>query len=149
MIGLVQRVSRASVEVDGHTLGRIDHGMLVLVGVERGDTPAEVSKLLDRLVRFRIFADPQGRMNLDIRAVAGALLLVPQFTLAADTSSGHRPGFSRAAEPSQGQALFELLVERARESGVAVETGLFGATMRVCLCNEGPATFWLHCMPTG
>lgn len=147
MIGLLQRVSEASVEVDGQRVAAIDRGLLVLVGVERGDGPDEVSRLAERLLAFRIFEDDAGRMNLDVREAGGALLLVPQFTLAADTAKGNRPGFSRAAEPDRGQALFAALVEAARAGGVPVATGVFGATMRVGLCNEGPATFWLQVAP--
>ena len=144
MIGLLQRVSEASVEAGGGRVAAIGHGLVVLVGVERGDTADEVERLLDRLLHFRVFEDEQGRMNLDIRQVGGALLLVPQFTLAADTAKGNRPGFSGAAAPELGRALFEALAESARATGVEVATGVFGATMRVRLCNEGPATFWLQ-----
>lgn len=147
MIGLLQRVSEASVEVGGERVGAIGVGLLVLVGVERGDTEAESGRLLERLLQFRVFDDDQGRMNLDVRQAGGGLLLVPQFTLAADTAKGNRPGFSRAAEPARGKALFETLVDAARAAGVEVETGVFGATMRVRLCNEGPATFWVQVAP--
>jgi D-tyrosyl-tRNA(Tyr) deacylase len=144
MIGLVQRVSEASVEVDGRTVARIGPGLLVLVGVERGDSAREAERLLERVVNFRIFDDGAGRMNLDVGESGGALLLVPQFTLAADTARGNRPGFSRAADPADGRALFEQLVDLARRGPIPVETGVFGASMRVMLCNEGPATFWLQ-----
>jgi len=147
MIGLLQRVSEASVEVGAENVARIGRGLLVLVGVERGDGTAESVRLLERLLSFRVFDDDRGRMNLDVRAAGGALLLVPQFTLAADTAKGNRPGFSRAAEPAHGQALFEDLAERARATSVPVATGVFGAKMQVRLCNEGPATFWLHVAP--
>lgn len=147
MIGLVQRVSEARVEVDGQTVAAIGTGLLVLVGVERGDTAAEAGRLLEKLLGFRVFEDGRGRMNLTVRDVAGALLLVPQFTLAADTAKGNRPGFSRAAEPELGRALFDELAGAARASGVSVATGVFGAKMRVSLCNEGPATFWLQVAP--
>ena len=149
MIGLLQRVSEASVEVGGERVADIGLGVLVLVGVQRGDTLAQVARLAERLLAFRIFDDDAGRMNLDIREAGGAVLLVPQFTLAADTAKGNRPGFSRAAEPARGEALFDELVEAVRAGGVPVTTGVFGATMRVALCNEGPATFWLQAAPTG
>lgn len=148
MIGLLQRVSEASVEVDGQQAASIDRGLLVLVGVERGDGPAQVARLAERLLAFRVFADDAGRMNLNVGEAGGALLLVPQFTLAADTARGNRPGFSRAAEPARGEALFGELVEAARAGGLPVAAGVFGATMRVRLCNEGPATFWLQAPPT-
>ena len=144
MIGLLQRVSEASVEVGGERVAAIGRGLLVLVGVERGDGPAQAERLAERLLAFRVFDDGAGRMNLDVREAGGALLLVPQFTLAADTAKGNRPGFSRAAEPARGEALFAALVEAVRARGGRVETGVFGATMRVALLNEGPATFWLQ-----
>lgn len=149
MIGLVQRVSEASVEVEGRCVASIDSGLLVLVGVERGDTEREAARLLERIVNFRIFDDGAGRMNLDVGAAGGALLLVPQFTLAADTAKGNRPGFSRAADPADGEALFGVLVGLARKGSIPVATGIFGASMRVALCNEGPATFWLQAPPRG
>ena len=144
MIGLLQRVSEANVEVGGEQVAAIDRGLLVLVGVERGDGPSQVARLAERLLAFRVFEDETGRMNLDVREAGGAVLLVPQFTLAADTAKGNRPGFSRAAEPAQGEALFADLVETVSTAGVPVGAGVFGATMRVALCNEGPATFWLQ-----
>ena len=147
MIGLLQRVSEASVEVEGEKVASIDRGLLVLVGVERGDGPTQVARLAERLLAFRVFEDDTGRMNLDVCEAGGALLLVPQFTLAADTAKGNRPGFSRAADPAQGEALFGELVEAVRVAGVPVASGVFGATMRVGLCNEGPATFWLQATP--
>jgi D-tyrosyl-tRNA(Tyr) deacylase len=147
MIGLLQRVSEASVEVDGEQVAAIDRGLLVLIGVERGDGPDQVTRLAERLLAFRVFEDDAGRMNLNVREANGALLLVPQFTLAADTAKGNRPGFSRAAGPAQGQALFAELVEAVSNAGVPVSAGVFGATMRVGLCNEGPATFWLQATP--
>jgi D-tyrosyl-tRNA(Tyr) deacylase len=147
MIGLVQRVSEASVEVAGERVAGIGSGLLVLVGIERGDGTAQLRRLLQRLLAFRIFEDREGRMNLDVREAGGALLLVPQFTLAADTAKGNRPGFSRAADPDLGQALFEQLVGAARAAGVPVASGVFGARLRVSLCNEGPATFWLQARP--
>jgi len=149
MIGLVQRVSEASVDVDGARVASIGIGLLVLVGVERGDSAREAARLYERVVNLRIFDDGAGRMNRNVGEAGGALLLVPQFTLAADTAKGNRPGFSRAAEPTAGQALFETLVSIARQGPIAVQTGVFGAAMRVALCNEGPATFWLQVPPQG
>ena len=149
MIGLLQRVSHADVVVDGETIAQIGLGLVVLVGVERGDTDREVSRVLQRLLAFRVFADEQGRMNLSISDIGGELLLVPQFTLAADTAKGNRPGFSRAAEPEQGRELFESLVRLAKNSEIAVASGRFGAMMQVNLSNEGPVTFWLRVAPAG
>ncbi len=147
MIGLLQRVTSASVMVDGETIGEIGRGLLVLVGVQRGDSPAQAKRLLERLLAYRVFPDDQGRMNLDLRQADGGLLLVPQFTLAADTRRGNRPGFSRAAAPEAGAALFDELVELARESWPRVGSGRFGANMQVALVNDGPVTFWLEVPP--
>ncbi len=149
MIGLLQRVSHADVVVDGETIARIGMGLVVLVAVERGDTDREVSRLLQRLLAFRVFADDQGRMNLSVTDIGAEMLLVPQFTLAADTAKGNRPGFSRAAPPEHGRELFEGLVGMAMNSGIAVASGRFGAMMQVNLSNEGPVTFWLRVPPTG
>ena len=147
MIGLLQRVSHADVVVDGETIAHIGLGLVVLVGVERGDAEREASRLLERLLAFRVFADDRGRMNLSVCDVGGELLLVPQFTLAADTASGNRPGFSRAAEPEHGRELFEQLVSLAQNSEIKVGSGRFGAMMKVNLANEGPVTFWLRVAP--
>lgn len=144
MIGLVQRVSGASVEVGGKRVASIGLGLLILVGVERGDTDREAARLFERIGNFRIFDDAAGRMNLSVGDAGGSLLFVPQFTLAADTAKGNRPGFSRAAEATEGERLFGVLVGLARQGAVPVATGVFGASMRVALCNEGPATFWLQ-----
>jgi D-tyrosyl-tRNA(Tyr) deacylase len=144
MIGLIQRVTQAEVSVDGESIARIDRGLLVLVGVERGDRSAEAQRLAERLVGYRVFADEAGRMNLAVRDVGGSLLLVPQFTLAADTSGGTRPGFSRAAEPAVGEALFQELSAAVQATGVPCTTGRFGAYMQVALTNDGPVTFWLQ-----
>ncbi len=149
MIGLLQRVSHADVVVDGESIAHIGLGLAVLVGVERGDTDREAARLLERLLAFRVFADDEGRMNQSVHEVGGELLLVPQFTLAADTAKGNRPGFSRAAGPEQGQELFEGLVRLAESSEIAVASGRFGAMMQVNLSNEGPVTFWLRVTPTG
>jgi D-tyrosyl-tRNA(Tyr) deacylase len=147
MIGLLQRVISASVIVDGQRISEINRGLLVLVGVQRGDTPAQARRLLERLLAYRVFPDDQGRMNQDLRQIDGGLLLVPQFTLAADTRRGNRPGFSRAAAPADGAALFEALVELARASWPRVGCGRFGADMQVALINDGPVTFWLEVPP--
>ena len=147
MIGLLQRVDRASVEVDGREIARIARGLLVLVGVERGDDEAVADRLLERLVSYRVFADPDGRMNLSVSDTGGGLLLVPQFTLAADTSSGLRPGFSRASPPADAERLFGYMAKRAEKRLPGAQTGRFGAHMRVSLVNDGPVTFWLRVPP--
>jgi len=147
MIGLLQRVTSASVSVDGQIIGEIGRGLLVLVGVQRGDTLSQAVRLLERLLAYRVFPDDQGRMNLDLRQIDGGLLLVPQFTLAADTRRGNRPGFSRAAAPADGSALFDTLVTLARDSWPKVGCGRFGADMQVALVNDGPVTFWLEVSP--
>lgn len=144
MIGLLQRVSQAEVSVAGVSVGRIGPGLLVLVGVQRGDSEARADRLLERLLGYRVFPDTEGRLNLSLRDIGGGLLLVPQFTLAADTRKGRRPSFSTAAPPQEGERLFVHLLEQARASGVAVASGRFGADMRVSLTNEGPVTFWLE-----
>jgi D-tyrosyl-tRNA(Tyr) deacylase len=144
MIGLLQRVTEAEVETDGRVIGRIEAGLLVLVGVQRDDDLANADRLLQRLLGYRVFADADGRMNLSLAQVGGGLLLVPQFTLAADTRKGRRPGFSTAAAPETGARLFAYLVERARQSPVACASGEFGADMQVRLVNDGPVTFWLE-----
>ncbi|HHH48795.1 MAG TPA: D-tyrosyl-tRNA(Tyr) deacylase [Gammaproteobacteria bacterium] len=144
MIGLLQRVSEACVRVDGEPVGSIGQGLLVLVGVEREDTATEAERLLARILDYRVFADDGGRMNLSLRDMAGGLLLVPQFTLAADTRKGARPSFSRAAPPERAQALFEELLARARQCHAPVAAGVFGADMQVSLINDGPVTFCLQ-----
>lgn len=147
MIGLLQRVSVARVEVDGATVGEIGPGLLVLVGVERGDAEAQADRLLERLLGYRVFADAEGKMNLSVRDRDGGLLLVPQFTLAADTRKGMRPSFTPAAPPAEGERLFAYLTTRARQQHPRVATGRFGAHMRVELTNDGPVTFWLQAPP--
>ncbi len=144
MIALIQRVSEAQVRVDGGLVGAIERGMLALIGVRRGDEDAAVERLLERLLTYRIFPDAQGRMNLSLREVGGGLLLVPQFTLAADTKKGTRAGFSTAAAPLEAARLFAQLVTRAREAYAPVSAGVFGAHMQVSLINDGPVTFWLE-----
>jgi D-tyrosyl-tRNA(Tyr) deacylase len=147
MIGLLQRVSAARVEVGKETVGAIETGLLVLVGVERGDAEPQADRLLDRLLGYRVFTDPEGKMNLSVRDLGGGLLLVPQFTLAADTRKGMRPSFTPAAPPAEGERLFGYLVEQARRKHAPVATGRFGAHMRVSLTNDGPVTFWLRAVP--
>ena len=147
MIGLLQRVSHASVMVDGEVTGEIGRGLMVLVAVQRNDAPQQARRLAERLLSYRVFEDDTGRMNLDVTQVDGGLLLVPQFTLAADTGKGNRPSFSRAAEPAAGQGLFEECVAAARARWDKVATGRFGANMDVELLNQGPVTFWLEVPP--
>jgi D-tyrosyl-tRNA(Tyr) deacylase len=147
MIGLLQRVSQASVVVDGDTIGAIGHGLMVLVCAEKGDTEREADALLAKLLGYRVFSDDAGKMNRSVSDVEGGLLLVPQFTLAADTRSGTRPSFSPAAAPEDGRRLFEHFVRQARERHGKVETGQFGADMKVALTNDGPVTFWLRIDP--
>ena len=147
MIGLLQRVSRADVAIDGECAGAIERGLLVLVGVERGDSEREADRLLERLLGYRVFPDDAGRMNLSVRDIAGGVLLVPQFTLAADTNKGTRPGFSSAASPEEGARLFDYVVAQARNRHSPVATGRFGADMQVSLTNDGPVTFWLQVSP--
>ncbi|MCB1823370.1 MAG: D-tyrosyl-tRNA(Tyr) deacylase [Candidatus Competibacteraceae bacterium] len=148
MIGLLQRVAAARVEVDGDPVGAIDTGLLVLIGVERGDTEIQADRLLERLLGYRVFTDADGKMNRSLREIDGGLLLVPQFTLAADTGKGMRPSFTPAAPPAEGERLFGYLVERAQRQHTPVATGRFGAHMRVSLTNDGPVTFWLRATPT-
>jgi D-tyrosyl-tRNA(Tyr) deacylase len=147
MIGLLQRVAQADVEVDGASVGKIGPGLLVLVCAERGDSEAEADRLLERVLGYRVFADAEGKMNLSLREVQGGLLLVPQFTLAADTHKGMRPSFTPAAPPAEGERLFDYFVARARALYAAVETGRFGAHMQVSLINDGPVTIWLRVEP--
>lgn len=144
MIGLIQRVSEASVAVDGSTVGQIGRGLLVLLGVEKHDDEASANRLLERILTYRVFSDEQGRMNLSLTGIGGELLLVPQFTLAADTHKGTRPSFSSAASPELGASLFAYFVVAARERHAKVATGVFGADMKVSLINDGPVTFWLQ-----
>ena len=147
MIGLLQRVLSASVEVDGETVAESGRGLLVFIGVERGDGEAQADRLLERLLGYRVFEDTQGRMNLSLRDIAGDLLLVPQFTLAADTRKGMRPSFTPAADPEEGKRLFGYLAEQAKRRFSPVGTGVFGAHMQVRLTNDGPVTLWLRANP--
>jgi len=144
MKALIQRVTRASVEVEGRTVGQIEQGLLVLVGVEKGDDQARADNLLHKLLNYRVFSDAQGKMNLNVQQAGGALLLVSQFTLAASTRKGLRPSFSSAAPPEEGKRLFNYLLAQAQSGGVPVATGEFGANMQVALVNDGPVTFMLE-----
>ncbi|KQQ53959.1 D-tyrosyl-tRNA(Tyr) deacylase [Pseudomonas sp. Leaf127] len=141
MKGLLQRVRGARVEVGGDVVGAIEQGLLVLVGVEPQDTPASADKLLHKLLNYRVFSDADGKMNLSLRDVEGGLLLVSQFTLAADTRSGLRPGFSKAAPPALGAEMFDYLLRQAQDAHPQVAAGRFGADMQVHLVNDGPVTF--------
>lgn len=144
MIGLLQRVRCARVEIQQRTIAEIDTGLLVLIGVEKDDNEVKADRLLQRILGYRVFPDAQGLMNLSLIDVNGGLLLVPQFTLAADTHKGMRPGFSRAATPELGQRLFDYLVNRARSSHGMIASGQFAADMQVSLTNDGPVTFSLQ-----
>jgi len=144
VIALIQRVSEARVAVEGREVGAIGRGILALVGVERGDTDAQAARLVERVLGYRIFQDEAGKMNLSLLDIGGGLLAVPQFTLAADTKSGMRPGFSTAASPEEGRRLFERFVLLALQKQIQVGTGEFGADMKVSLVNDGPVTFWLQ-----
>jgi D-aminoacyl-tRNA deacylase len=144
MIALIQRVSQAEVRVQERITGTIGPGVLAFIGVQREDTESDADRLLQRVLTYRIFADDQGRMNLDVRAIAGGLLLVSQFTLAADTRTGTRAGFTTAAAPDRARQLFDYLVTHARSAHPRVATGEFGADMQVSLTNDGPVTFWLE-----
>ena len=144
MIGLLQRVSQARVEVAGEEVGAIGPGILVLVAVQPEDTEARADRLLERILGYRVFPDGEGRMNRSLRDIAGGLLLVSQFTLAADTTKGTRASFTRAAAPELGQRLYDYLVQQARTAHSQVASGRFGADMQVSLTNDGPVTFWLE-----
>jgi D-tyrosyl-tRNA(Tyr) deacylase len=144
MIALIQRVTQAEVRVAGRVAGAIERGILALVGVQRGDDAPAAERLLERVLSYRIFPDAEGRMNLSLRDIGGGLLLVSQFTLAADTRKGTRAGFSTAAAPDEARQLFELLLVKARAAHSPVATGEFGADMQVSLTNDGPVTFWLE-----
>jgi D-tyrosyl-tRNA(Tyr) deacylase len=147
LIALIQRVTTASVAVDGNTIGSIDAGILALVGVERGDSDAEAQRLVERVVGYRIFTDPAGKMNLSLKDTGGALLAVPQFTLVADTNSGTRPSFSTGALPQDGERLFKSFLSHAQNLLGKIQSGRFGADMKVSLVNDGPVTFWLRVPP--
>jgi D-tyrosyl-tRNA(Tyr) deacylase len=147
MIGLLQRVSEASVSVEGEVIGAIGRGLLVLVGIERGDGEAQADRLLERLLGYRVFADDDDKMNLSLQDIGGGLLLVPQFTLPADTHKGTRPSFTPAAAPDEGMRLFTYLLETGRRLHPDVASGRFAADMQVALVNDGPVTFWLQVPP--
>lgn len=149
MIALLQRVSQAWVEVAGERIATIGQGLLVLLGVERLDSVSEAERLLERLLGYRVFADGDGRMNLSLSDTGGGLLLVPQFTLAADTHKGRRPSFTPAASPEEGRQLFEYFAQQATRRHAGVQLGRFGADMQVGLVNDGPVTFWLQTAPPG
>ena len=140
---LVQRALNASVAVDGEVIGAIDHGQLVLVGIEKGDSEQDVQRLAEKLLKYRMFSDADGKMNLNVQQVNGGVLLVSQFTLAAETKKGLRPGFSTAAVPTEGERLFNDFVDKVRTQYDRVETGRFGADMKVSFTNDGPVTFML------
>ncbi len=147
MIALLQRVTQAQVVVEGQAIGVIGTGLMVLVCAERGDTEKQADALLEKLLNYRVFADEAGKMNKSVRDVGGGLLLVPQFTLAADTRSGTRPSFTPAAAPETGRQLFDYFLQNARSKHEVVESGQFGAHMSVSLTNDGPVTFWLQVSP--
>lgn len=147
MIALLQRVAEASVTVEGQCIGRIARGLMVLLCAERGDTEKEADALLNKLLGYRVFPDADGKMNLSLAQTQGGLLLVPQFTLAADTRSGTRPSFTPAAPPAEASRLFDYALARARVAHAPVEAGRFGADMQVALVNDGPVTFWLQVSP--
>jgi D-aminoacyl-tRNA deacylase len=147
MIALLQRVLWARVHIAGEEIAAIGPGLAVLVGIERDDAPAQVRRLAARLASYRVFADAQGRMNLDVREAQGAILLVPQFTLPADTARGNRPSFTPAAPPAKGETLFTAFVAEVRALCPKLAIGRFGAHMQVSLCNDGPVTFWLQVSP--
>ena len=144
MIGLLQRVSRAAVAVDGDNIGEIGRGLLVLVAVHRDDEERDITRLAERILGYRVFPDAEDRMNRSLLDEGLGLLLVPQFTLAADTKKGSRPSFSGASDPEKAERYFQRLVQECRERIAAVETGRFGANMKVTLTNDGPVTFWLE-----
>ena len=144
MIALLQRVTSASVSVNGERVAEIGHGLLALIGVEKQDNAAKAARLVERILGYRIFADAEGKMNLNVCDVDGGVLLVPQFTLAADTNKGMRPSFSRAADAETGRAMFDTVVDIMQQNTGRVQQGRFGADMSVQLVNDGPVTFWLQ-----
>ncbi|MCG3883641.1 D-tyrosyl-tRNA(Tyr) deacylase [Photobacterium leiognathi] len=144
MIALIQRVSEASVTVDGHITGAIGKGLLVLLGVEKGDDEVKAQKLRDKVLGYRVFSDEDGKMNLNVQQAGGSVLVVSQFTLAADTKKGMRPGFSSGAAPTEAERLYEYFVEQCKAKEIQTETGIFAADMQVALNNDGPVTFWLQ-----
>jgi D-tyrosyl-tRNA(Tyr) deacylase len=147
MIALLQRVSQARVLVNQNVVGEIDRGILAFIGVEKNDGASEVKRLTERVLSYRLFSDEEGKMNLDVQQSGGALLLVPQFTLAANTNKGNRASFTSAAPPEIGERLFNDMVKLSKQSNTRVATGQFGAHMEVSLVNDGPVTFWLQVTP--
>ncbi|OUR74362.1 D-tyrosyl-tRNA(Tyr) deacylase [Methylophaga sp. 41_12_T18] len=147
MIGLLQRVLQARVHVDDNQIAHINQGLLVLIGVEKGDSRQQADRLLSRLLAYRVFSDDNDKMNLSVRDINGGLLLVPQFTLAANTQKGLRPSFTPAAAPELGEELFDYLLNNAQQQHAKVASGQFGANMQVSLTNDGPVTFWLQVTP--
>ncbi|UJF19436.1 D-aminoacyl-tRNA deacylase [Vibrio sp. SS-MA-C1-2] len=144
MIALIQKVSEASVKVEGEIIGEIGHGLLVLLGVERGDDEAKAKRLKERVLGYRIFNDDSDKMNLNVQQVGGSVLVISQFTLAADTKKGMRPGFYYGADPDEAERLYDYFTKQCQESGIVTETGQFAADMKVSLVNDGPSTFWLQ-----
>lgn len=144
MIALIQRVSEASVTVDGRVTGAIGKGLLVLLGVEKGDDEAKAKRLREKVLGYRVFEDEEGKMNLNVQQAGGSVLVVSQFTLAADTKKGMRPGFSNGAAPQDAERMYEYFVDCCKETGIKTETGIFAADMKVALNNDGPVTFWLQ-----
>lgn len=144
MIALIQRVSQAAVAVDGSTIGAINSGLLILLGVEKDDDQQTAKRLCEKVIGYRIFSDPQGKMNLNVQQAGGSLLVVSQFTLAADTKKGMRPSFSGGAEPQAAEQLYQHFVQQCLDHGITTETGQFAADMQVSLVNDGPVTFWLQ-----
>ncbi len=141
MIGLIQRVRQASVTVENNIVGEIEHGLVLLLGVERDDSSTQIDKLIRKITHYRVFADDEGKMNLNVQQVQGSILVVSQFTLVADTAKGNRPGFSKGASPEQGERMYNEFVDKLKATGVPTQTGLFGADMQVSLINDGPVTF--------
>lgn len=144
MIALIQRVRQASIDVDQQTIARINHGMLALIGIEKSDTDTQLEKLAKKLLNYRLFSDEQDKMNLNITQAQGEILLVSQFTLAANTQKGNRPGFDPAMPPAPAEVMFQRLVERVQQSHPNTQQGQFAANMQVALINDGPVTFWLQ-----
>ncbi len=144
MIGLLQRVTEARVDIDSKTVGQIAGGLLVFIGIEKTDSEKQADRLLERLLNYRVFSDTDDKMNLSLKDVNGGLLLVSQFTLAAETDKGQRPSFSSAADPQTSKRLYSYLVQKAILEHSQVESGIFAADMQVSLCNDGPVTFWLQ-----
>lgn len=145
MIGLLQRVKNASVTVNDQVIGTVEKGLLVLVCAEKGDSEEQCEKLAKKVLAYRIFEDENGKMNKSVSDIGGEILIVSQFTLAADTAKGLRPSFTPAADPETGKRLYEHFIEKIKESGLKTETGQFGANMQVALINDGPVTIWLKC----